>query len=301
MITKDICLYIEQLRIKRNITIKDLTEGIISQRQYKRYLLNVSEMPNRIFFELTERLGFNSVKILHDVEEEKQKENKLVEGFYNDVVNRNFDEAKAFIRKYKKHQFLLPEFKMYFDASEALYYYQIKEYDKPKTAEIFKNLVNYPNVLEKSIFDQTELIILSLLLMMISDQQEKQILIDKLTTFILQDKLIVGTDLYAKQFIRLRLAREHGINGNDNKVIEICKQGLEVSRRPSIHFNYDFFYYYLALAYRNKKDMKTALYYIKNLYNYVMWHDDGRKVDSYQEKMKKDFDKTFEELLKEIE
>ncbi|AIO18623.1 hypothetical protein KQ51_00743 [Candidatus Izimaplasma bacterium HR1] len=295
MVSKELSKYIESLRKRRNISIDDFTFDIVSVRQYKRYLSGTSEMPYRTFISFSKKLGFNPTKIQGDLEESKVTENEKIENFYNSVIRHEYEKAEEYMKEVDEDFFLLPELEVYFRATVVLLHY-LRD-DKPKKdcrIEIYR-IIDFPRILEKDLFHQSELLVLALLLMFI-DGEDKIKLMDKLSKQLLKDKITIGTEFYARQYVTLRLAREYGVSKQDDKVIELCLNAIDLSKRPKIHFNFDFFYYYLALSYRNLKDSTNKKNYYKKLYYYLKFLDEPSKTRLYEKKFKKDFGIEFTEV-----
>ena len=296
MVSKELSKYIESLRKRRNINLVDFTEGIVSQRQYKRYLSGDSEMPYRAFVLFAEKLGFNPVKIQGDLEDYKIQESELIADFYNLVIRHKYKEAEAIMKKLDIDDFVLPEFKSYYLTTVVLLeFYRDKKPKEECRDEILK-IIGYPEILQKDLFHQIELIVLSISLMFV-EGTDKLAIMDKLNNQLLKDKITLGTEYYARQYVVLRVAREYAIEGFDDKVIHLCLNSLELSRRPKIHFNYDFLYYYLSLAYRNKKDTVNEMSYLRKLYHYLLFLDDETKMKNYNNKIIKDYGSGFKELF----
>lgn len=298
MISKELSRYIESLRKRRNIDLDTFNKDIVSIRQYKRYLSGDSEMPYRAFILFAERLGFNPVKIQGDLELQKEEESKRIEEFYNQVIRKNYEKAEQAMNSVDSNNFLLPELEVYYKTTVVLLHY-FRDNKPPSDCrdEIF-DIIDYPNILKKDLYEQTELLVLSLLLMF-AEGKDKSRILDKLNEQLMKEKITLGNEYYARLYVLLRVTREYGIAGDNDKVIQLCLKALEASKRPHIHFNYDFLYYYLSLSYRNNKDMTQAIYYARKLYNYLLFVDEEKKMQKYNTKMIKDFGKDFVELLDE--
>lgn len=295
MTTEVLCKYIESLRKLRNIELDDFTKGIVSTRQYKRYLSGDSEMPYRVLNLFSERLGFNPVKIQGVILEAQSDQNELIEKLFNLSVAHQFDTFDKLHKENPIEQFLSKELEMYYETAILVHDYY--RYNKPieECSIVLKEIINYDIAIKKELFEPTELLVLSILLMFL-DSDDKEVVLQKLSNQLLKDKVTLGNDFYSRQYITLRIAREYGIRKQDNKVIELCLNALESSERARIHFNYDFFYYYLALSYRNLKDEENKKKYVTKLYRYLQFVDDKVKTDKYVTKLKKDFDMTVDDI-----
>ncbi len=295
MTTEVLCKYIESLRKMRKIELEDFTKEIVSVRQYKRYLSGDSEMPYRVLNLLSERLGFNPVKIQGFILDEESKQNEIIEKLFNLTVAHQFDEFDKYKKENPLGEFFSKELEMYYQTAMLMQDYYRYEKPKEECNKELKDIIDYKNAIKKDLFEPTELLVLSILLMFL-DESEKDELLEKLSNQLMKDKVTLGNDFYSRQYITLRIAREYGLRKQDEKVIELCLKALELSERAKIHFNYDFFYYYLALSHRNLKDDENKKKYAKKLYRYLLFIDDEVKTKKYVSRFEKDFDFTIEEL-----
>src|SRR5690606_12542881 len=69
--TKELARYIEKLRSLRNISQEDFVDGVVSLRQYRRYMQGTSAIQMKIIKQLAEKLSFKPVYILLEFESEK--------------------------------------------------------------------------------------------------------------------------------------------------------------------------------------------------------------------------------------
>ena len=92
---------IEKIRIQKNIKIKDLTNGIISSRNYSRYLSNEIELSFEMLIKLLERLDMplflfanysKNLAIIENIEEMH---------FFDTVLSGDYQ--KAYDLYYKEH------------------------------------------------------------------------------------------------------------------------------------------------------------------------------------------------------
>lgn len=295
MTTRELTKYIETLRKLRNLEVDDFTKNIVSVRQYKRYLSGDSEMPYNVFYQLSHRLGFNPVKIQGDLEEAQVRQNDLIESIYNYTVSYQYDKVDEILKQNDFEVFLSEQLEMYFKTTMVIHNYHRYKKPKEECREELIKIVDYDTIIQKDLLEQVELLVLALLLMFLEGKQKEELL-EILSNQLLKEKITLGYDLFSKLYVALRVAREYGIKGDNERVIDICLKALEETKRPHIHFNYDFFYYYLALSYRNLKDEENKVKYVKKLYNYLMFIDEENKTKKYVSKFKKEFNLTVDEI-----
>lgn len=126
MVHKDIYQALERMRKQKGLTEKALCEGIISERTYRRYLYQESEIPFFILSELTNRMHIDVYEFLYDVtnviNSSSQDEIRLLDLLITD----RFDEANTMLEtmtppfKSAPSQFLLPLMLLRLDAVNGI-------------------------------------------------------------------------------------------------------------------------------------------------------------------------------------
>ena len=91
--TRDFGLFIDGLRLDRNMSRDELTEGIISSSQYKRYLRGDSSIPNSVLIQIADRLKFSISDIHLMFRSKSDKQYKKITRIYNKIRDNKFTEA----------------------------------------------------------------------------------------------------------------------------------------------------------------------------------------------------------------
>ena len=113
--TKDFGLFIDGLRLDRNVSREDLIDGIISLSQYKRYLRGATSIPNSILLQLADRLKL-SISSLHHIYESKQNTQlRKITNIYTLMKQFCFEDAYKSAMVIRDDVFISSYNKLFFD------------------------------------------------------------------------------------------------------------------------------------------------------------------------------------------
>ncbi len=297
MISREMCILLDDYRTKKNTSMIKFTDGIVSLRQYKRYLYGTSEMPFKMFVELCDRIQLDPTFLVYDLERKRIDQLNRLDDFSTAVINHDFDKAENMIAEFKKEIFLDKANEVYFKLSILQMDYYLKKFPDAYFGNEISVLINYPSILNHNMMNGVELSGLSMLLGFVVGD-ERRIIMDKLNQIITTKSYsFLAKDFYTLSFVRLKVAKEFGMEKEYQKVIDICLLVLKDTDKFNSYFNLDHLYYYMCLAYRGLNDMEKAHYYVEQLYYAIMIQRDDAILAKYNRLITKDFGFNFEELF----
>ncbi|PKK89393.1 MAG: hypothetical protein CVV62_01400 [Tenericutes bacterium HGW-Tenericutes-7] len=273
--------------------MNDFIENIVSLRQYKRYLYGTSEMPYKIFIKLCDKLKWNPMNILNELDQKKIAQLQTLDKFYNYVVSYNFDEASKLVNILKNTVFVDTNFETYFKIGLLLMEYWKSPTNPVSYANRCIELINYPIIMKNELFNPIELLALSVLLNFIQGNEKFDIIVKLENVLNSPNFHFLGKDFYVIQYIYVKLAKEYGIQKNDKKVIDLCEKSIKLAKLNYSYFNLDYLYYYLSLAYRNFDNVQKAHYYINLLIEVIDFQDNESKKNKFEHLIQSDFGFTF--------
>lgn len=110
----DVYKGLERIRKQKGLTEKMLCKGIVSERTYRRYLYQETEMPFFVLSELTKKMNMNVYTFLYDVSHYVDSTHINEIKLLDLLVTDRFDEANALLHTMERpfqsssNQFLLP-------------------------------------------------------------------------------------------------------------------------------------------------------------------------------------------------
>ena len=261
--SKELSLYFDKLRYERNMTQEVFVTGIISIRQFRRYLKGECDIPQSVINQLSRRLGFKPEHVIWDFESERMNETTLVTNFYNAVANIDYATAEDYNKQIKSKYIIDDVNKLYYAHTVNLLDMNRKVISEESFIAKTIKLIDFPNILQNRMLSTAEIMILSTM-MSIGQFKEKEVIANRLKLYINEPNLIVGGQ--NQHFILLciqRLSQYEGVNGNFKEVIRLCDHGIELSKRFRTYYLLEYFYYFNSLAYHKLGDIKN---YEENVY-----------------------------------
>lgn len=261
--SKDLALFLEQLRVSRGISQEDFTDGIISNRQYQRYVNGSSAMPFHLLDDFAERLNTTKDFLLLEFGSYGIKETNNIIDFFNAVNNDDIERAKK-ISKDIDPKFILDSsnLKFYKFAKYSLDF-KVKKISQHSYFTQLIKFIDYPNILNKSALTMVETQVLSKLLDYVSDIEQIRI-VNKIKSFIDNPSLIwTGSQIITYNMLMFRMAKYSGIKKDFENVILFCNKAINLNNKSKYFLNLDYYYYFLALAYYQDK---KKLLFEENLY-----------------------------------
>lgn len=295
--TKELAHYFDMLRSSRNLTQEELTDDIISLRQFRRYLNGEYMIPQNIFNQLAKRLGFKPEHLVLEFESTKLRETELVNKFHNAVVNHDDETYKTLLQTINSNHFFENNNRLIYEHTVMLHDYFNGAISQLNFINKIKDLVDYDSIYEKSILSSTEVIILSSIIP-IKNFPEKEKVITLLENFLAKQKGIVSG--HNDRIILLclyYLADYYGINGQFNKVIDLCQKGIQICNYLKFSYLLEDFYYYSALAYYALNDKYNYENMVFKCYCIIHAEDNHHKKIKYYDLIERDFCINFDDFV----
>ncbi len=298
MKSQDLCGYLERLRSARNISQEIFTNGIVSLRQYRRYLSGESDIPFQVVDKLSDRLGVQTINLLGEIEATRFEETKKVNKFYNSVVNNSKDDVLSMISYFNNLEFIDPENKLLYLHGLSLYLLFTKQTTRSETVEKNKELINFKVIFKKSIITLNEMVILSSILDYSDDVTDSQEISDRLKSFLQNRSFVLGTG-YEPVFnlVLFRLARYSGKNNLYDDVINYCTMGIERNHSHKYYYLLDYFYYYSALSYYSLGDISNYEIMLVKCFNVLHTEGNQKKIEKFSILINEDFNIIFNEFV----
>jgi len=298
MKSQDLCGYLERLRSSRNISQEIFTNGIVSLRQYRRYLSGESDIPFQVADKLSERLGVQTINLLGEIEATRFEEKRKVDKFYNSVVNNSKDDVLSMITYFENLQFIDPENKVLFLHGLSLYMLITDQDTRSVTVQKNKDLIAYPAILKRTIITLNEMVILSSILDYSDDPNDTQEISEKLKQYLENRSFVIGTGHEPIfNLVLFRLARYSGKNNLFGDVINYCTMGIERNHSHKFYYLLDYFYYYSALSYYSLGDIPNYELMLVKCFNVLQTEGNQKKITKFTLLINEDFNINFKEFV----
>ncbi|WP_025724651.1 helix-turn-helix domain-containing protein [Acholeplasma granularum] len=297
--SRDLALFLEQLRVSRGLSQEDFTEGIISNRQYQRYINGSSAMPFHLLDAFSERLNIKKEILLLEFDNYASKETQLILDYFNAVSNKDLINASKIKENINSKYIMDYTNLMLYNFSELTETYILNKIDKIKYVSELSKLIDYPKILKKATVNTHEVVILSTLLDNVSETEKTQI-VSKLSSFLSNPNLVwTGSEIITYNVVLFRLAKYSGIIKDFERVINFCNLGIKLNFKAKYFLNLEYYYYFLALSYfeLNQKEL-----FEENLYRcftVLEVKDNHEKTMIMADIIKRDFNVDLIEFVNE--
>lgn len=293
MESRELCTYIERFRSARKVSQENLVSGIVSIRQYRRYLNGESDMPFHIFVQMVDKLGLKTESVLREMEAVRFEEFAFVNKLYNYAVNYNYDKFNALLKENKNITFVDKINKLFFEFSIFIKEYYQNQLDNKLASAKISQLLNYPQILKHDIITDIELLILSFL-MDVSGKVDQKKIVDKIFYFFNNgDKIIGGGNVRILILIIAKFAKIFGIREDYELVLEFCEIGLKRNLAIQSYYISEYLYYYQSLAYYKLERMEDFEIALQKCFNVLELDGNPSKIKKFESLIDEDYEIEF--------
>lgn len=179
--------YLDQLRQERKISIQELTEGIISRRNYSRYLSGEIPINFEILTKLLERLGIPLSDFVFYITNKKIIENLDEIYFLDQIRNQKYKKAYSdFYPPIKDKEFRSVFAKKTIPIAIKLMLYEMNQLSLVEAKMQIASIINLDEMFAKKYLNDDEIEALNLYTR-ICDEAEKERIADYLLNIVLHD------------------------------------------------------------------------------------------------------------------
>ncbi len=298
MKSQELCNYLERLRSARNMSQETFTTGVVSLRQYRRYLNGESDIPFQVVDQLSEKLGVQTINLLREIEAARLEEQKDVDEFYNHVANYNFDVVKEKIAYLESKEFVDVSNKMLFDHALCMYKLFTNQINRDTAASFNKNLINMNKIHKQSIFTEVEMLILSSILDLTDDAKEASFISEKLKFYLMDSSTIISSNYnLGFNLVLYRLSKYSGKNKNYDDVIVYCDLGIKRNMKLTNMYLLEYFYYFKALAYYRQENYELYEKSLVRCFNALELENFDKKIKKFTDLINEDFNINFKQFI----
>jgi hypothetical protein len=225
-----------------------MLEGIISIRQYRRYLYGEVEIPFGVVAQLATKMNITPKKLFLEFEKERNKETQIISSYYNAVISNEMELAKKIHSQIDKDNIIDHEQFLFFKSANYIYNFKNNNSSCEEVVKLHKELINYPEILSNKILTDNELYLLGTISEY--DSSTKAVIMEKFISIYENDQLqISGNNILTMTQVIFWLAKYTGSLKQYDKTILFCNEGIKYNNQYKGNYLLEYFYYYQALAY----------------------------------------------------
>lgn len=155
--------HLDHIRKLRKLTVVDICDGVCSDRQYRRYLSGERTIREDILFAMIEKLKMRRVDFFESYFSEDQNEFNEVYRLYSLVYNKQYEQYTRHNKSFDKYHFIGSVNKLLYDYTLIRYQYETNKITLLFALEQLSHLIDYPKITSSSIFNQVEILVLSMI------------------------------------------------------------------------------------------------------------------------------------------
>lgn len=238
--------YIDDIRVQKNMTTKELCDGIVNERTFRRYLSGERNISQEKVFLFCQRLEISPTTFFNSFLSQDKNEYTKLHRLYTMLHLKEFDDfEKGFSEISRKHLLSKMHLKLY----DYLAVRYLKDTNSISLKEAYKRLsevIDFPKCINNNVFDFAD--ILTLFSLSNTESKErtlgykgttllKRILLDETIRYLDGDNKLIMYGIYAAVSVA------YSEMGNFEECLELSKQGIEYCLRYGNNMNLTSLYY----------------------------------------------------------
>jgi len=292
-------LFIDGLRLERNISREDLCDGIMSLSQYKRYLRGDTSMPNAKLVQLADKLMF-SLSDIYGLFGKKHNENyKKIWDIYT-LIRKSEPEKALILAEGLKKTILVSQYnKLFYDYCMIKIQHSLKMVSDIHVLNLYSNLIDYPACTNNESYSLVEISALIGIVSISSSignydamNHMYKILTSKTFNYSIYGDYSLLPSIYSS------LSRSFGAQNEHEKVLEISQMGIDfcLSQETSNALSHLLFYKSISLL--NLGRIEDGLKEAKKCMMQLYIENNPENLSSYKKVIEEAFNIKISDLIK---
>lgn len=292
-------LFIDGLRLERNVSREDLCDGIMSLSQYKRYLKGDTSIPNGKLVQIAERLKF-SITDIHLLFRKKHNEelNKIY-SIYRLIRINNYQKALKESQLVKKDIIVSEYNKLFFDFCLIKIQHSLKMVSDIHVLELYSALINYPNCTQNDSFNIVEISSLIEIVTISSNMGNYDP--SEIMYRILSSKTFSYSSSGDPTFlpaIYSSLVSILGMQEKNEMVVDLSQKGIDYCILNETFNALSHLFYYNSLGELYLGNREKALISMKKAFMQLYVEDKPKKFETFKRNFEKQFKMKLDDLIK---
>lgn len=297
--TKDFAMFIDELRESRGFTKEDLTEGIVSTRQYHRYVKGDSTLNNHVITALLERLEINTLEVYtRFIRDNDSVYNHLIK-IYGLIRTMKYSRAENELNKIIYEEIGSSKNKKFYMLLHYIIQYYCNDDFRNESIESIIELIEYPRILEKNIHTFYELTALFFIAdYLIKEKNDYRIPKYTYDVLVSVDKHFVFDNPTFLVAFHASCARYLGKIGEFEKSLEIANIGISKSLKLGFHNSLPNLFLYKAVSEKNLYKKSEYKHTLTRLFSLLKMLNNPSTYSTYSDFIEKRFDIKEEDLIR---
>lgn len=290
--------FIDNFRKSRNITREDFVDGIISLRQYYRFIKGDSSLKSESINSLLERLEINTIDLYGQFIKKKNESLKNLIDSYNLISLMEYDKAKVMLAKINESDLQSVQDIKFLRYLLASLNFHLKLESEEKSMNKIIEIIDYPKILNKDILTFYEITgLFSITTYLIRHKNDYRVAI--FTYEVLNDprKYYVNNMKSSINSFYASASKNLGIIGEIEKSLEMADKGIQEAKASGTITNLPILFYCKALSEYNLNMTSQYQKTLIRLFGLLNVQDDEKKSEFYKKLIVKQFDIKESDLI----
>jgi len=291
-------LFIDGLRLERDISREDLCDGVMSLSQYKRYLRGDTSIPNGKLISIADRLKFsiNDIHLLFSKKHDNEK-NKVLH-LYSLVREQQISKAYELGRELGKDIFLSDHTTQMYDFCMLLIQHSLNLVSDVHVLELYSKLIDYPNCIHKTSFNSVELSTLIQIVNLsakVDNYEAANFLYQILSKDDFNFTSTYGSDHLPSVYSNI--SKIFGMQDDYTKVLDVTNRGIKYCLDNCRTNSLSHLYFYNALALQILDQKPEALQSAKKCFMLLFIESRDDNLKSFKVIFEKRFNMELKDLI----
>lgn len=292
-------LFIDGLRIERNISREDLCNGIMSLSQYKRYLRGDTSMPNAKLVQLADKLKFSINDIYSLFGKKHNDDYKRIWEIYSLIKKNEYKKAFSLADKLKNNVIVSEYNKLFYDYCMIKIQHGLGMVSDIHVLNLYSELIDYPNCINNDSFNMVEISALIGIIDVSSTigNYEAMDLLYRILTSKTFNYTSSGSPTFLPS-VYSSLSRSLGLKEENEKVVEISQMGIDYCLKHETSNGISHLLICKALALNNLGRIEEAKEEARKCFMHLYIENKPNKFKSFKKIFEDDFDMMLDDLIK---
>lgn len=295
--SKELALFLEKIRFQRGISQEDFTDGIISNRQYQRYVRGESPMPFHLLNDFAIKLNLKKEDLILEFQNRSINETSKIIKYFSAVTTKNLDQLSQVKDNISRDFIIENENLKLYDHTVLLEAYLFNKISIVELEDKLFKICNYPEILNRVPISLVDAVILSSIVTY-TNTNHKELISNKIIELIKNPSYTFTTyQTTIYNILFFSLAKYYGKHKNYKSCVEICSLALSFNQRKESIMNTLEYYYFMTLSYFRLKNMDEFKHSLVKCYHALNIGIPEDKRLYYEELIKKDFNLNLDEFI----
>ena len=260
-------IFIDNIRNSRNMSKDDFVDGILSKRQFSRYLKGDSTITIENIIKLIEKLELEFFFVYNRFLQSSNIEHNIIGSIYNHIMSLEFKEASELVKKYESHIFKSLYYKKLFNLFSIISNQKLLKISREMAINYCEEIIDYSGCMNSKDINYLELISLLYISQIVKDEDRKDKILSKLFDVLKFHKISDFDKNNPKMaMVYSSFARLLGAQEEFEKVIYLTKKGINLCAIHNSTNSLAHLYYYCALGYKGQNKLPEALECVKKAF-----------------------------------